>query len=791
MCPAQRWPAAGLVGGLLLTMLGAAHAATVHPDAPTIPTGDDAYLLWDRWPYQRIGMRAYLRSTYDRAGGNEWADASHYLYQCADDFNVTLDVAGAGILYFVRTNHWHGSPWHYEIDGHDHIVQESSTADPLHPVPDSIFLPAQAFPAPLAVTWSQTRGSDLSWVPIGFEHGLRIAYGRTFYGTGNYIYDQFVPGAPLSRPIQSWDGARVPDPRVGALLASAGADIAPPEGAPGVHAAQGRLDLPPRAETTVWESPTGAYTLRALRFSIPAAQAEAFSHVRVRITWDDRAEPSVDAPLALFFGAGTLFNRDRREYLVRSLPLVIRYVGDRIELSCYFPMPFFHAARIALRSSEAVSLPDVRWSVRYLPYTDPPRDVGYFHATYRDHPAPAPGRDLVLLDTRQSEGGGDWSGSLVGTSFIFSHDARLGTLEGDPRFFFDDSQTPQVQGTGTEEWGGGGDYWGGQNMTLAFVGHPVGALDAAQAVSDEDRIESAYRFLLADLMPFGRNALIRLEHGGLDDSSEHYETIAYWYGLPAASLIRTDELDVGSAGSEADHQYVSPEASAPYELTSRYEWGPDMLDGREIYPAQTLRGRTTRTGSEFTLRIDPANLGVMLRRTLDYGWPNQRAEVFVADVGSQDFRPAGIWYTAGSSTTVGSYGGIGRQLAALEREDDRQQSALERMAVHLHTKLQRMLRADHRSDLERMFHDAEVGPTEHLVSHSNRRLRDDEFLLPRALTEHRSRIRVRVRFSPVEIPLFPGQPVPPLAWSELRYTAYSFVLPDFRAAPQAPATRMH
>ena len=81
----------------------------------------------------------------------------------------------------------------------------------------------------------------------------------------------------------------------------------------------------------------------------------------------------------------------------------------------------------------------------------------------------------MLLDTRQTEGGGDWSGSFVGTSFIFSHDAVLNTLEGDPRFFFDDSQTPQAYGTGTEEWGGGGDYWGGQNMTLPFAGHPAGA----------------------------------------------------------------------------------------------------------------------------------------------------------------------------------------------------------------------------------------------------------------------------------------------------------------------------
>ena len=115
---------------------------------PMIPVGLDAYLMWERWPYQRIGARAYMRSTYDRAGGNEGADASHFLYQLADDFNVTLDVEGQGVLYFARYNHWHGSPWHYVVDGTDHLVQESSSADPTKPVPGSVFMPEEAIEHP-------------------------------------------------------------------------------------------------------------------------------------------------------------------------------------------------------------------------------------------------------------------------------------------------------------------------------------------------------------------------------------------------------------------------------------------------------------------------------------------------------------------------------------------------------------------------------------------------------------------------------------------------------------------
>ena len=75
----------------------------------------------------------------------------------------------------------------------------------------------------------------------------------------------------------------------------------------------------------------------------------------------------------------------------------------------------------------------------------------------------------------------------------------------------------------------------------------------------------------------------------------------------------------------------------------------------------------------------------------------------------------------------------------------------------------------------------ELGATQHVIQTSNRRFRDDEFIIPRDLTRGRSAVRVRVKFTPVKIPLFPGQPLPELAWSEIRYDAYCWVLPQARA----------
>ena len=249
-------------------------------------------------------------------------------------------------------------------------------------------------------------------------------------------------------------------------------------------------------------------------------------------------------------------------------------------------------------------------------------------------------------------------------------------------------------------------------------------------MSPEDKIESAYRFLLGDLMPFGRNARIRLEHGGEGQSTEHYETVTYWYGLPAASLIRDRRAAVGDAAERAAHGYSSPEASAPYEITSRYEWGVDTLNGKEIYPGDdrsraahqdrpsefTLRSRRTTSacccGASWTIISQPARRGVRQRDK------------------AADWASAGIWYLAGSNTCVYS------------------------------------------NPKGRTWRDA------HVVQTSNRRFRDDEFLIPR-LTMGRSMIRVRYSLHAGRHAAFPGHPVPELAWSEMRYTAYSFVTPKF------------
>ena len=718
-------------------------------DPPIIPIGLDAYLKWDQWTVQRIGARAYMRSTHDRTGGNEWTDASHFLFMEDEEHNVTLDVIGKGVLYFVRTNHWHGSPWRYTVDRNRYTVRETATADPVdakRKFGKTVFIPEKPFPEPLVYTWSTTKGADLMWIPIPFEQSFQLAYGRTRYGTGYYIYHHYANEEYLSQPIKAWTINNIPDKRVLDLINSAGTDIAPKNIKKQTSSI--KLDKP----TVEFANIQSASSIRALKFTLPIDKAIDLERIRLRVTWDNRQHASIDAPLCLFFGAGTLYNREQSEYLVKGFPINIRYdyKNNRVELACYYPMPFFKLARFEL-AGISPSDAKIDYEIRYEPYSLPANRSSYFHATYQDIPVPEAGKDMILLDTKGIEGSTDWSGNFVGTSFIFTHDGNLGTLEGDPRFFFDDSRSPQTYGTGTEEWGGGGDYWGGLNMTLPFAGHPCGIARREDAKNKYDLIHSAYRFLLDDLMPFGKRAQIHLEHGGENLAYEHYETVTYWYGLPAPSLILTDEFNVGDDADGRAHKYISAQASDVYNIVSRYELGIDVFPktnkggggqdtirmkgysaGKEVYPAHQETGRYTRGSSEFTVKLKPDNHGALIRRTLDYSFPNQKAEVYIADEESGDWRYVGIWYLAGSNTCVIS---------------------------------------DPRGELDKHVYN---------VLTSNRRFRDDEFLILAKFTQGKSSIRIMVRHVAEDRDLYPGMPYPKKsAWSELRYKVYTYVMQEF------------
>ena len=144
-----------------------------------------------------------------------------------------------------------------------------------------------------------------------------------------------------------------------------------------------------------------------------------------------------------------------------------------------------------------------------------------------------------------------------------------------------------------------------------------------------------YRFLIADSIPFNRHLLVRWEHGGADESTHPYRSVALWYGTPTQTALLSDEVLPGSSESRLAHGY-SAFGEQTYQLSASYEY---LVHN----PLITATGTALTAQASFTLALNPHNVGAFLRRTFDYCVSNQRANIYV------DGQFAGTWYSAGGS----------------------------------------------------------------------------------------------------------------------------------------------
>jgi hypothetical protein len=574
--------------------------------APPLYLGIDSYRHWDKLSYLEIGDRIWGQSTADPAGTN--ADNSHIMRILQDGEHVLFDQTGPGVMTWMRNQQDYGGPWKLSLDGRQ--VATVSAGDLGQTDPTTF--PATAMPYPLSMNQGETQGSSILAVTIPFADSMSWS---SVNPNGNFysIYRKL----PYGYPITTWTGSE-PISDVVQLVRQAGTDIAPTD----IFSRSGTVNILGR-ETTIVKL-FGPSQIRAIKFHLPYAEKVSFGNTRLHIYWNGETTPSVDAPIKFMAGDGAGVYQPANRPLVRAW--IAGAGGDGatyMDFNLYWPMPFTGTARIAIASSTTSAIGNVAWNVRYEPFTDPSGWWGTFHATYTSVPNPTPGQDMTFLDVTGS-------GKVVGTVVNFT--APDGTLEGDPHFFIDDNNTPQVQVTGTEEWGTGGNYWDGGNQTSL----PVGGLPSSTNNPPGEDVDGSalYRFLISDSIPFNSHIVLRWEHGPANDVNDHpYRATVLWYGNPIRTALLTDDFDIGSKASRALHGYQSPTATF-YTITAAYEYPVHN-------PLSTATGVSTTGVSTFTMALDPNNVGAFLRRQFDYASPNQRALIFV------DGQPAGTWYTGG------------------------------------------------------------------------------------------------------------------------------------------------
>ena len=339
---------------------------------------------------------------------------------------------------------------------------------------------------------------------------------------------------------------------------------------------------------------------------------------RLRISFD--GERTVDAPLGEFFGSGL------GEYEVRSLFFAMQTGADGSYYS-WWPMPYAEGAKVELYNGSSVPIEDADASVtsaadrRWARALSPHGGAGRFHATARSGET-TPDRDWTFLDT-----GG--RGKFVGVSHTMRGHRDSGNirgyLEGDERVYVDGSRSPQLHGTGSEDFYEGGWYFNRGAFSAPTNGH---AGEETRAFGCAQQCDSAYRLMIGDAVPFARSLRFGIEHGQQNDEAAEYGSTAFSYRQPRAALRRTDVLDVGDAASERSHGFGG--GGAVWQLVSAFEGDDDKIVLSE-------EGRPATAPVRFTLATDRRNEGVRLRRLSDQREGYQAARVLVGG------RDAGVW----------------------------------------------------------------------------------------------------------------------------------------------------
>jgi len=347
-----------------------------------------------------------------------------------------------------------------------------------------------------------------------------------------------------------------------------------------------------------------AGVIRSIRIVPPSAAAGALDTLYIRMTTDGAI--TADLPVSMFFGG----YRGADMKNARGLPA--GYDGK--QLYCYFPMPFWKSMKIELINKQAAPVQmacEIGWADRN-PY--PEESTGVFKVQFNDNVSVKAGEpDFANLDV-------EGAGLLVGCV------SRLtGDIEGNFSIFTDGAQTPVVETTGGEDY-----------FNHSYGIHP----GICHAFSGGLAEQTGYRFHILDYVPFLSSIKLTQDHAHAftHDRDGTFLSAVYYYHTPKKFLALTDSLDVGKPDSESAHNYRVAGPTRLQTDTAGYEGNFNKLI--------TDEGRWTDQGSAFTVKINPDNDGVRLRKRINQMAYHQEVDVFV------DGALAGTWFEQGANVVL-------------------------------------------------------------------------------------------------------------------------------------------
>jgi len=540
------------------------------------------------------GVSVHQISSHNKKGLN--GDSQWHLYTDDRGDAVIFDAVGPGCARSIwGTDIQEDAVFRFYLDDDEEPRFEIDMLDfykGKHPL----------FPAPLVSFekrgyWGERPFAGNCFVPIPFAQRLRIAVKGKFEFY-HVVYERYPHGTAVETFTGKEDRAILMDAFQRLGEAPAGLD----EGTESVAAFDG---IDPLEEIVLLESDQ-AGCIRAITLECDGSDA-MIGECEIRMTWDEHLLRDVSAPVGFFFGSAV------RATNMRTLPMRMEKLDEgRVRMTSWFPMPFWSAARVTLinRSSQRLGPLSATISVGAQEY---PQDrSGYFTALYRRGQTTY-GRDWLFCE---SPGTGWFVGAVQ--SMQGEH-----YCEGDEHFRIDGAISPQINGTGTEDYYLA-CFWSNREFNSPFA-NCVGDVraEAGGTLKGAYTLPSCYSRFHLDA---------RIQHGGQSHIRSNYGSIAFYYLRKRPALVQTDYIDVGCRASEAMHDYKAPGSV----LTGVVEAHPE---GGYFQTSFCDEGRSHAKGAiTLSVAVSGKNKGVRLRRRLDQKSPRQCARVFV------DGTFAGTWY---------------------------------------------------------------------------------------------------------------------------------------------------
>ncbi len=565
-----------------------------------------AYSLLDKLTQIPKQIRVHQVSSHNKQGLN--SDENWPLYVDKNGDEVIFDATGPGCIRSMWATYFDPEAIiKFYFDGEEQPRYSMNYID---------FYKGKhkAFPSPL-ISYER-RGTCCieepcagnNFVPIPYQKSLKIAIqglSRFFH----IIYEEY----PANTPIETFTGkekqAALQDcfERFGdSPIDTVGLEVFSTD----------KEELIPLERTPLLKLENTAGIIRKIDIEADGS-IEFFQKVRIRMRWDKHLRWDVNAPIGMFFGSAVEADD------MRSLPLrVEKLESGRIHLSCYFPMPFWEQAEIELVNLSDQHKGPLKVKI-YVSQNQVKRSTGTYLTTLYNEGETIYSHDWLLFE-------GIGSGWFVGVVQSMKNEHYC---EGDERFYIDGVISPQINGTGSEDYYLA-CFWSNVDFDTPF-GCVVG--DILKKGGGDWRgtyyVPSCYsRYHLEAPIPFYSSINARIQHGGLSNIRSNYRSLAFCYLNKCQRIHQTDFIDIGNPASEQAHEYQPTKSSSIVNVEAHPE-------GEYFETLIADKGRYHQKGEiTFKIAIDPDNNGVRLRRRTDQKIPRQKAQVYI------DGKNAGCWY---------------------------------------------------------------------------------------------------------------------------------------------------